>query len=361
MSWSERAWAELAALPLRIDQVELSFPSITVRSGWERVTTVIALSGAGETGLGEDVTYEAEEHRAVEAAGAPVDPTAVQTLGEFCALVAETDLFPGGAPDHDVSRRYRRWAWESAALDLALRQAGTDLGAVLDVDPEPVTFVASTRLGEPSKVSALDAHLQAVPDLRFKLDAAPDWDEAFLNDLAALDRTDCIDFKAFYTGTVVDVDITPEQTLAIANAIPDVTLEDVAPGQATELIAAEYPERLSWDAPILSVADLEALPIVPSRMNVKPSRIGSIQELLAVHDWLREREVETYGGGQFELSIGRGQIILLAALLHPHTPNDVAPVEYHAFQPGGELPGSPLEPGGPVIGFRWPDDEEPLG
>ena len=132
------------------------------------------------------------------------------------------------------------------------------------------------------------------------------------------------------------------------------TLEDVAPGQATELIAAEYPDRLSWDAPILGVADLEALPIEPMRMNVKPSRIGSIRELLAVHSWLREREVATYGGGQFELSVGRGQIILLAALLHPHTPNDVAPVEYHAFQPGGALPASPLAVPGPLRGFRWP-------
>ncbi|MBO9534919.1 MAG: hypothetical protein J7513_18240 [Solirubrobacteraceae bacterium] len=353
-AWAEEAWTRLAALPLQVDEVSLSFPSITVRSGWERVTTVIALHGAGEEGLGEDVTYEAEEHRAVEAAGAPLDATGQWTLGSFCERVAATDLFPSGAPDHDVSRNYRRWAWESAALDLALRQAGTDLGAVLGLETQPVSFVASTRLGEPSAVSALDDHLAAVPDLRFKLDAAEDWDEAFLTDLAALDRTDCIDLKAFYTGTVVDVSITPEQTLAIANAIPDCTLEDVAPGLATELIAAEYPDRLSWDAPILSVADLEALPIAPSRMNVKPSRIGSIAELLAVHGWLRDRDVASYGGGQFELSVGRGQIILLASLLHPSTPNDVAPVEYHAFQPGGTLPASPLTPAGAVRGFRWP-------
>ncbi len=133
------------------------------------------------------------------------------------------------------------------------------------------------------------------------------------------------------------------------------TLEDVAPGLATELVAAEFPERLSWDAPIHGVADLEALPITPSRMNVKPSRIGSIRELLAVHGWLRERGITTYGGGQFELSVGRGQIILLAALLHADTPNDVAPVEYHAFAPGQPLPASPLALPGPVRGFRWPE------
>lgn len=354
MSWGQDAWDRLAELPVRVDHVDLAFPSLVVSSGWERVTTVITLHGDGETGVGEDVTYEAEEQRAVEVAGPPLDPRGEHTLGEFCAGIEAADLFPTGAPNHEVSRRYRRWAWESAALDLALRQNGTDLGTFLELEPQPVTFVASTRLGEPSAVSALDAHLAAVPELRFKLDAAPDWDEAFLDDLAALARTDCIDFKAFYTGTPVDVVITPEQTLAIANAMPGVTLEDVAPGEATELIVAEHADRISWDAPILSVADLEALPIVPARMNVKPSRIGSIRELLAVHSWLREREVASYGGGQFELSVGRGQIILLASLLHPHTPNDVAPVEYHAFQPGGTIPASPLALPGPLRGFRWP-------
>lgn len=355
MGWGEDAWARLAELPLRVDAVRLSFPSVTVSSGWERVTTVIELSGDGEIGLGEDVTYEAEEHRAVEATGPALDVTGEHTLGEFCAGIEAADLFPSAPPAHDVSRRYRRWAWESAALDLALRQSGTDLGSILGLTASPVTFVASTRLGEPSSVRALDAHLVAVPELRFKLDAAPDWDDAFLADLAALGRTDCVDLKAFYTGTVVDVDISPRRTLAIARALPDATLEDVAPGEATDLLIAECPERLSWDAPIHEVADLEALPIAPSRMNVKPSRIGSIRELFAVHGWLRERGVASYGGGQFELSVGRGQIILLASLLHPSTPNDVAPVEYHAFAPGGALPASPLPVPGPLRGFRWPD------
>ncbi len=160
--------------------------------------------------LGEDVVYEAEEHTAPSRRHGPaLDVVGEHTLAEFCAGIEATDLFPTGAPDHDVSRNYRRWAWESAALDLALRQAGTDLGTILELEPQPVTFVASPRLGEPASVGALDAHLAAVPDLRFKLDAAPDWDDAFLADLAALDRTDCVDLKAFYTGTVVDVEIPP--------------------------------------------------------------------------------------------------------------------------------------------------------
>ena len=36
-----------------------------------------------------------------------------------------------------------------------------------------------------------------------------------------------------------------------------------------------------------------------------------------------------YGGGQFELGIGRTQIQELASLFHPDMPNDVAPAEFN--------------------------------
>lgn len=356
MPWGADAWARLAALPLTVESVRFSFPRLPLPA-WERVTTVIALGGLGATGLGEDVTYEAVEHDHLRSAPPAFRATGTWTLGSFCKAVAATDLFPAGAPDHEVSRRYRRWAWESAALDLALRQADTDIATALDRTPRPVTFVSSARVGSPPSVEALRPLLDAVPDLRFKLDAGPDWDDAFLRELAALDRADCIDFKAFYTGTVVDVDISPEHTARIAEALPGATLEDVAPGEATALVAERDAHRLSWDAPIQSVADVQALPITPERMNMKPSRIGSIQEYLAVHDALDQVGAARYGGGQFELSVGRGQIILLASLLHPGGANDVAPVAFHAFEPGGELPSSPLPAPIELSGFRWPGDE----
>ncbi|MDQ8046989.1 MAG: hypothetical protein REI11_20455, partial [Patulibacter sp.] len=111
------------------------------------------------------------------------------------------------------------------------------------------------------------------------------------------------------------------------------------------------------DAPIHDVADVEALPVTPERMNVKPSRVGSIQGLLALYDHLEELGTEMYGGGQFELSVGRGQIILLASLMHPDGANDTAPVAFHGFQPGGTLPQSPLPAPRALRGFRWPADE----
>ena len=66
------------------------------------------------------------------------------TLGEFCDLTDELDLF-AREPEHgEVSRLYRRWTFQSAALDLALRQAGTTLQAKRSAAPsQPLTFVVS--------------------------------------------------------------------------------------------------------------------------------------------------------------------------------------------------------------------------
>ena len=49
----------------------------------------------------------------------------------------------------ELAEGYRRWAFESAALDLALRQNGLGLGDALGRAERPVRFVVSTR-AEPS-------------------------------------------------------------------------------------------------------------------------------------------------------------------------------------------------------------------
>ena len=76
-----------------------------------------------------------------------LDLSGPATLGEACERFGELDLFPGAPPERESSRHYRRWAYESAALDLALRQNGLALWEVLERDPQPLRFVCSTRLG----------------------------------------------------------------------------------------------------------------------------------------------------------------------------------------------------------------------
>ncbi len=64
-----------------------------------------------------------------------------------------------------------------------------------------------------------------------------------------------------------------------------------------------------------------------------------------------------YGGGQFELGPGRGQIQYLAALFHPDAPNDVAPAGYNEAGPRPGLAESPLDPSISATGFRRQEDE----
>ena len=112
-------------------------------------------------------------------------------------------------------------------------------------------------------------------------------------------------------------------------------------------------ERITWDAPIHSVADIEERPWKPRMVNIKPSRFGSLRALCEAYDYCEREGIGAYGGGQFELGEGRGQIQYLASLFHPDTPNDVAPGGYNQVQTPDGLPQSPLEPRPSTTGFRW--------
>jgi hypothetical protein len=120
-------------------------------------------------------------------------------------------------------------------------------------------------------------------------------------------------------------------------------IEDPALTPATDAVLEAHRDRISWDAPIHSVDDVLALPFPPRVLNVKPSRFGPIRRLFEFYDWCAENGVRNYGGGQFELGPGRGQIQYLASLFHADAPNDVAPSGFNDRpQPG--LPTSPLPP-----------------
>ena len=58
-----------------------------------------------------------------------------------------------------------------------------------------------------------------------------------------------------------------------------------------------------------------------------------------------------YGGGQFELGVGREQIQAVASLFYPDAANDVAPSAYNTATPGDDLPRSPLPAPFDVPGF----------
>ena len=343
----------IADLPVEIEGYALEGLERDVSSHFTRLTTVIHLRGGGHEGVGEDVTYDAPDHVAQQEAGAVLPLAGSHTIASFSEHLGSLDLFPS-PPGREVSRLYRRWAFESAALDLALRQAGTSLAQAVGREPGPVTFVVSMRLGEPSTVEPVQRRLERYPTLRFKLDPTNDWTPELVAELVATGAVDSVDLKGFYSGTPVDVETDPELYRLVAEGFPDAWIEDPDLSvEAADEVLRPHRDRITWDAPIHSVADIEGLPFPPRMVNVKPSRFGSLESLMAAYDYCEERGIGAYGGGQFELGPGRGHIQYLAALFHPDTPNDVAPGGYNATDVPAGLPESPLAPRIADVGFRW--------
>src|SRR3954449_2344177 len=127
------AFDAIADLPIEVEGYELEDRDRTY-GDFTRPSTIIHMRGRGEEGIGEDVVYDVLDHIAHRDAGPVHDLTGPKTLGELCELLGELDLFAGAPPVRDTSRLYRRWAYESAALDLALRQAGKPLWEVVGHD-----------------------------------------------------------------------------------------------------------------------------------------------------------------------------------------------------------------------------------
>lgn len=333
-------YPRLAGLELRIEGYRLEPRAVEVSTGFTRVTTTVVLEGGGTRGMGEDVAYDAEDHESYPEA---LDLAGGWTLDGLSRRLEGLNLFPE-PPVRETARDYRRWAFESAALDLALRQAGVSLGAALGREYSPVRFVVSTRL-DPRLWLAID------PGLEFKLDPEPDWTPGRMRELAATGRIRVLDFKGYYSGTPVDLDPDPELYRRVAEAFPEAILEDPAWNEGTAAALAGHEERLAWDAPIHSAADLDELPVPPCFVNIKPSRFGTLGRLLECLDVCHERRIACYGGGQFELGPGRDQIQALASLFYPDAPNDVAPPGYNAPEPAAGLPKSPLAPSAKPRGF----------
>lgn len=336
-----KMYEKIANLPITVESYELEPHNLTVVGGNNRHTTVVALSGKGQTGRGEDVTYDADNQLHFQSNGKNLDIAYEGSLGGFCDLVSELGLF-FDKPKDEVYRRYRRWAFESAVLDLALRQAGKNLAEFLEITPKPVHFVVSQRLGSPSTIDLLSERLHQYPDLKFKLDPTNDWSDALIEQLAETGAVESLDLKGFYRGTPVDVETDPVLYKKLLQTFPNAWFEDPDVNMATKEILDPYADNITWDAPLHEAKDILSMPYRPKFINVKPSRFGSLEELFKVYELCAQEGIGMYGGGQFELSVGRVQNQYLASLFHPDSANDVSPTEYHVDKLPDGIPSSVL-------------------
>jgi hypothetical protein len=344
----------VADLSVAVEGYDLARQEKDTSSGFTRATTTVTLRGEGVEGKGEDVTYDTEDHDAFEAFDA--DLSGEYTLDSFSEFLEGVDLWPE-PPQRETSRHYRRWAFESAALDLALEQAGTDLGSALGREYDPVRFVVSTRLAEDDdsvpSTDRVDHWLDVDPATEFKLDPTPAWDADLVAHLADTDAVRVVDLKALYEDPQVETPAEPTFYRRIVDGFPDAVVEDPGVTDETRPVFEGHEERVSWDYPITGVESVEALPFEPEWLNCKPSRFGTVESLLSFLAYCERNGISLYGGGQFELDVGRGQIQLLASLCYPDGPNDVAPGGYNAPEPQAGLPSSPLSPPEKPTGFRW--------
>jgi hypothetical protein len=322
-------YASVKDLPLEIDGYDLEPLEQEVARGFTLRRTVVVLRGGGEEGRGEEVDYNPVVQQEFQARRGELPVAGTHTLDSFSLL-------------QSGQTEYRRWALESAALDLALRQAGKSLGEAIGRTPQPLRFVISTRIAN------VPRWLELYPESRFKLDPDREWTDELVSRLSGV--VDTVDFKGIYRG---DFGSPPDAELyaRISAAFPEAWIEDPALTRETSRVLEAQRERITWDAAIHEWGDVEALPFKPRCLNSKPSRFGSVRRLFAFYDACEREGIALYGGGQFELGAGRAQIQLLASLFHPDAPNDVAPSGYNASEPVAGLPVSPLELT-PRPGFR---------
>jgi hypothetical protein len=215
-----------------------------------------------------------------------------------------------------------------------------------------VRFVNSLGLGDPPTFDPIARRLANHPDLRFKVDAVPAWPAELIAEVAATGAVEIVDFKGRYGMEVEDEAALVTMYERVIEAFPDALLEDGH--ELADCVSRLEPhaDRISYDAPIHSKEDLEALPIPPRALNIKPCRVGDVQTLLDLYEETETRGLITYGGGMGELGVGRDQIQLLASLFHPDGPNDTAPSGYNQDTPDASLPASPLDPKPAATGFR---------
>ena len=221
-----------------------------------------------------------------------------------------------------MARAWRNWAFESAALDLALRQAGLTLPAALDRPVAPVRFVNSLGLGDPPSAAGIARALRAEPHGRLQARRR-----------RGLERGD----RDRAGGAGLRRDGRLQGSLRARGRRRGRAGRDVprrargvpvgAAGGPARARRRRGAARAGARPRVLRRADPPRRRHRTTRtINVKPSRIGGLRPLLEIYEWCDANGVAMYGGGMGELGIGRGQIELLAALFHPDAPNDVAPV-----------------------------------
>ncbi len=327
----------LARLPLDIEECRIevgSIPTVGYYDSAPRPTGTISLIGGCHIGRGENVDWTPEDQASFKNTVEHTVPIGQTTVSDLSQQL-ERDFVA-----------HHRAAIEAAAIDLALRQAGSNPFAVAGLPSEPVTFCWSIGhdMAGPAGglLQAVHATLEAEPSASFKLDVpAEGWPESMWSELAAIGAVRTVDFKR--QGTT--------RSVALAHQyLPEAWLED-PPLEALEDDSDQshtWADRVAVDGYVMRVADLAVLPFRPAAVNVKAPRMGGPLEALRCLDLCRQSGWACYIGGMFEVGPGRLQARALASLFSSSQWNDLAPIRVCDSDP---YPPSPLPMSSDYRGF----------
>ena len=196
--------------------------------------------------------------------------------------------------------------------------------------------------------------LDRYPTTRFKLDATTSWTPELAGEIQATGALDSIDLKGLYTGSPVDQGADPALYRRVADAFPQAWIEDPRLTDETDPILEPHRHRITWDANIHSVADIEGLPFAPKMVNVKPSRLGPLRELMralrllrrAQHRHVQRRPVR-------DRPRPRADPVPRVAVPRRTRPTTSRPAATTTSTRPTGCPPSPLAPQPAPTGFRW--------
>lgn len=346
-----KIYEKLKELTLNVEDVELERKEKQVSPEFNRVTTTIKLKGPEKTGYGEDVIWDTEEHDKLQENIDELNLTQGHTLEDFSERLSLQDLFFGEEPPREDYRNYRTWAFESAALDLALKQKDISLAKALSREYSDLNFIASPGLGNPPSMEPVE-NIWEQADVGLKLDATDKWSEELIEKLSESGKVKVIDLKGHYEDEDVRQEPDPELYRKVVEKFPEALIEDPVLNEETRPIFEGEEDRITWDEPITSVGSIKSLPFEPEKINIKPSRFGSIRKLLDAIEYCINHDIEMYGGGQFELGKGREHIHAIASIFYPESNSDIAPRNYNDDNPEGLTP-PPLKPEKELEGLNF--------
>ena len=176
----------------------------------------------------------------------------------FSEHLAALDLFPAPPTARGLRALPHAGRYESAALDLALRQAGTSPARACS-GASRSRCASSSRCASASRrrSSRCAAASSSTRGCASSSTRRSSWDEELIAELVATGAVDVGRLQGLLLGLDRRPAARPGALRRVAEAFPDAWIEDPALTPETDAVLAAHRERFSWDAPIHSVADIE--------------------------------------------------------------------------------------------------------